>query len=102
MIEKLEGISISQEKTQHYELSKGSIISSFTPPMVLNQSQSENIGINPFEFPLPPHRRKTQKSEAQFSTSDILSSSPPQTPLFHSTSSTSPHPTTSFIPITHS
>ena len=86
LIQKLEGISISKGKPQQFELSESSVSSSFQSTCILTHSQSEKLGVTPFEFPLPSHQRKTKKFEAQSSTSENLSSTPPQTPSFHTSS----------------
>ena len=46
------------------------------------RSQSEKLGVPPFEFSLPTFRKKTKKSKSQTSTSEVLSNFPPQTPPF--------------------
>ena len=56
LIDKLEGISISQEKTQHSELLYEGSVSSYLPtPHILTRYQSDKFGITPFEFPFPSH-----------------------------------------------
>lgn len=76
LIYKLEGISLSQEVS---ESSEANISSYFPSSRRLIRIQSEKIGIPPFEFPLPPPRKKTKKSESE-TCSEILS---PHQKLLH-------------------
>lgn len=77
LIKKLGEISISAEKHVPSEAFEGSITSSLQPTQSLTRSQSENIGVPPFEFPLSSFQNKTKKYESQTSTSEVLSNSPP-------------------------
>ena len=63
-----------------FEASEGSVTLNFQGTGVLTRYQTEKLKITPFEFPLHSLCRKTPTSEAQTSTSEILSSSPPQNP----------------------
>lgn len=94
MIEKLEKISISAEKTEKYQLSEGIVSYVLQPRQILTRSQSEKTEIPPFEILISYFQKKSKKYESQISTSDILSKSPPQTPSFPSLIATASIPTT--------
>lgn len=55
-----------------FEASKGSVTSILQPTWILTHSQSEKLGVPPFEFPLPSFHKKTKKFESKTSTSKVL------------------------------
>jgi len=70
LIHTLQGFSISPQK---YELSQGSVTSQYIPSHPLTRLQSEKLGIEPIEFPLP--KRKSERKTLEESDSETLSSS---------------------------
>ena len=91
-IQSLEGISISREKYVQTNLSEGIVTSYLQYFSVLTRSQSEKVGIKPFDFPLPTHRKKKSTPKTQSSASEITSSSPPHTHFVGPASSLPPLP----------
>ena len=62
-VQGLEGISISGEKYAQSDLFEGRITSYLHSFGVLTTSQSEKLGLKPFEFPLPTHQKKKNTPE---------------------------------------
>ena len=79
LIHKLQGFSISPQKS---EVSQGSVTLQFIPSHPLTRLQSEKLGIEPTELPLPKRkweRKTTEVSDSEtFSSSSSISSSPVQ------------------------
>lgn len=69
LIQKLQSFSISPQKS---EVSQSSATSQFNLPHPLTRLQSEKLGIEPTEFPLP--KRKRAKKNTEGSDSETLSS----------------------------
>lgn len=70
MIQKLQGISLSQEE---FEICQDSVTSQFTPSQPLTRAQRKKFRIPLFEFPLPS--QKKVKETPYESHSEVLSSS---------------------------
>ena len=108
LIHKLHRFSISSQRS---DKSKGSVTSQYNPAHPLTRLQSEKLGIQPTELPLPTRKRarkspKGSDSETLSSSSSISTSSPrsqPSTPPLqtivpHSTrTSTSPSPSSVIV-----
>ena len=85
LIHKLQLFSISPQRS---DKSQGSVTSQYNPAHPLTRLQSEKLGIQPTELPLPRRKRarkspKGSDSESLSSSSSILTSSPrsrPSTP----------------------
>lgn len=77
LIQKLQGFSISPQKS---EVSQGSETSQFHLPHPLTRLQSEKLGIEPAELPLPKRKKAKKNTEGYgsetFSSSSSISSSP--------------------------
>ena len=98
MIHKLQGISISPQKS---EISQGSVTLQYNPSHPLTRLQSEKFGIEPTKLPLPKRKRtrkslkgsdsKTLSSSSSISTSPLRSqpSTPPLQIIVQQTTGTS-------------
>ena len=77
IIQKLQGFSISPQRS---EVSQGSQTSQFHLPHHLTRLQSEKLGIEPAELPLPRRKKAKKNTEGSdsetFSPSSSISSSP--------------------------